>query len=114
MLPDLQQLLLKYIPSKEIKKRLINRQIKINNEAVTNNKLPIDADINTAIDLGNFIYNHIDKIPNCFNIIDIKDFFGTGETTNIKEVQFLSDYTLLSFSKKDHVIFKRIKNNFFK
>lgn len=108
---ELHQILLKHIPSKEIKARLNNKQVKVNNEPVSSSKIDVDVIDEAWEELGNFVFRHIDKIPNCFNFIDIKDFFGEGET-NIEAVSFLSDFTLVSISKIEHFVFKRLPKTF--
>lgn len=98
----LRELLIDFIPSKEIKTRLANGQIKVNNEIVKEN---IELDVQEGYwFLGDFIYFNCRFILNSKIIGDVKNFFGP-ENTNIKTHEFLTGFTLISFSKKDHLVF---------
>lgn len=102
----LRDILIKHIPSKEIKQRLNNKQIKLNNEVVTNTNIELNVE-NNFTDLGDFLLSS--ELPFVAKIFDIKDFFGPGET-NVKSLQFLKNYTLITISKREHFVYKNLKN----
>lgn len=107
----LQEILSHFLPSGESKKRLANKQIKINNIAV------VDKTINVNVgdgfwELGDFLcalpkkeLEAINAFKNIGIIEDIKDWFGDAEPTNIEQLKFLEGFTLISISKKEHFIF---------
>lgn len=91
------------IPVKEIKGRFANKQIKINNVLCT----AIDHDIRIQDgywDLGDFLFYNMTSLKTFMFIDDIKDLFGEC-ASNIEALKFLSGYTLLSISKKEHFVF---------
>lgn len=90
-------------PVKDIRSRFANMQIKINNETCT----AIDAKLNIGDgywELGEFIAINAKHLDDKLKVLDIKNFFGTGKT-NIKSLEFLSGFTLVSISKKEHFVF---------
>jgi hypothetical protein len=111
MIANLNQLLLNHIPSKEIKARLKNKQIKVNNEVVTNSSFDFEISLEHPIELGDFVFSNIEKMPKLFRVIDIKDFFGE-EDTNLEGVKFLSNFILISISKREHFVYKRYLNHY--
>lgn len=100
------------MPSKELKARFANGQIKVNNEVIKDMNFEIEVMPETCQDLGEFLF--YDKaIASWFTplrmiIFDIRDMFDA----NIKHPSLakLNDYTLVSWSKKDEFVFKKIKN----
>ena len=101
----LRELLVSLIPSKEIKSRLANGQIKINNISVKEN---IELNVQDGYwELGDFIFYNSKSIGIHPILGDIKDFFGTDtdEPTNIHDLDFLSAFTLISISKREHFVF---------
>lgn len=104
----LKELLLNFIPSRELKSRIANGQIRINNEVVTN--VAIDLNIQDGYwTLGDFIYHQLnDDVNKALQIANtlsnFRDFFGEPET-NIKYLKFLSGYTLIKISKKEEYVF---------
>lgn len=95
------------LKSNEIKARLSNGQIKVNNELVTDSKIEVEVDDDfDPIEIGEFIFQNLDLIPHIFRVIDIKSFFGKESTTNINAAKFLEKYILISTSKKEHIVFK--------
>lgn len=119
-IPTFRELLLSLMPSKEIKQRFANKQIKINNIPIKNLDIDLEFKTNWSVDLGTFLAMDvidIDKLIPCKRIgIDFKDFFGEHDfegTTGNSPVYLrpLRKYTLLSISKTEHFVFKRkIKN----
>lgn len=113
MVMTLHQTLLQLADSNELKVRLKNRQIKLNNEVVTDTKIefPTDETFNKVgyMELGEFIYENIDRLR-ChmpwYKVWDIRDFFGPGET-NIPWLAWLSDYDVVVISKKEQYVFRR-------
>lgn len=90
------------LPVKEIRSRFANKQIKINNQLCT--ALDHNVDIEDGYwELGDFIFLNSSAIIHK-PWIDIKDFFGPTKT-NIKDLRFLSGYTLITISKKEHFVF---------
>ncbi len=90
------------LPVKEIRNRFANKQIKINNQLCTalDHKLEIE---DGYWELGDFIFLNGSAITHK-PWVDIKDFFGPTKT-NIKSLRFLSGFTLVSISKKEHFVF---------
>lgn len=90
------------LPVKEIRQRFANKQIKINNQLCT--ALDHNVDVGDGYwELGDFLFINgaaIESKP----WVDIKDFFGPTKT-NIKSLRFLSGFTLISISKKEHFVF---------
>lgn len=90
------------LPVKEIRSRFANKQIKINNQLCT--ALDHKLDIHDGYwELGDFIFLNSSAIQTK-PWIDIKDFFGPTKT-NIIPLRFLSGFTLVSISKKEHFVF---------
>lgn len=100
----IREILKQYIPSNEIKQRFNNKQIKLNNEVITdlNQVLSIHSDF--SMDLGDFICEHFDRLKHIFYYGNIRDWFGDFET-NVKKFKFLGAYHVLEFSKKDAIVF---------
>lgn len=90
------------LPVKEIRSRFANKQIKVNNDLCT--ALDHNVDVEDGYwELGDFIFlnaAHIHKNE----FLDIKDFFGNRKT-NVKGLEFLSGFTLISISKREHYVF---------
>lgn len=97
----LREILINFIDSKEIKVRIVNNQIRVNNEVVIDRELDIPIQSLDNSDLGCFLVDNNVKLP---KFVDIREFFGEGDT-NIKELEFLSGYTLISISKKQEYVF---------
>lgn len=110
------ELLLEHIPSKEIKQRMSNKQIKINNEVIKNFEVEMNLDYNDVIDLGTFHTTLDMNVLNKINLgksvgIDFKDFFGVHDYQNTngdspKYLHVFRDYTLLTISKNEHFVLK--------
>lgn len=68
----LHEFLLNFIPSKEIKTRLKNNQIKVNNEVIDTTKLELNT-LDYCIDYPNFMIGYFSEIPHakksCFLLI---------------------------------------------
>lgn len=100
---NLRETLRAFVNAKEVKTRLNNNQIKINNEVVKD--LDIELNIQEHYwELSDFIFinsEHLRLFPILGNV---RDFFGE-EPTNIKELEFLTGYTLISISKKEEYVF---------
>lgn len=100
------------IPSKEIKQRLSNGNIKVNNVKVKSYDVDADIDMSGYLELSEFITMNIEFLPK-FLILpkyaDIKDFFGTPTLeepqTNINKLKFLMGFVLISVSKTEHFVF---------
>ena len=100
----LKQLLLEFIPSNEIKSRLKNKQIKVNNEVIDNFNIDIPT-LGHYEDFGDFLFwNITDENKNALKNFNVRDFFG-GELTNINKLDFLTGYILISVSKKEEYVF---------
>lgn len=100
----LREILLVFLDSKEIKIRIGNKQIKVNNEIVTDRELEIPIQSLDNSELGCFLYDNNIKLPVFGNI---RDFFG-NEPTNIKSLNFLTGYTLITISKKQEYVFMNL------
>lgn len=109
----LKDILLLFLPSNEIKIRIKNKQIKINNEIVSDSNILFDiqAEIVEIEDkrylqgyweLGDFLF--LNEPFNLLSFVNVKDLFGS-EPTNLYNLHFLTGYTLLSLSKKEHYVF---------
>lgn len=102
------------IPTKEIKQRFANRQIKVNGNVV--DALDHDIPIQDGYwELGDFIYEcmkssdkdfcrHLTMLKFYFNS-DITTFFGGCNMINNKAAKFLSGFVCLTLSKKEHIVF---------
>lgn len=126
---NIREILAKFGPSKEMKQRLSNGQIKVNNEVVrsfdveVNILLPETADIfgqgpDKIVELAEFLMEsgidlqQLDGLRKAAGL-DIKDFFGTqskDNITNIDKFKFLSHFVLVSISKKEHYVFVNLDN----
>lgn len=107
------------LPTKEVRQRFANRQLKINNVLCTalDHKIKIKLEYTEAEkdedkklisyrEFGEFLtLNNFDS-P-LAKVLDIKDFFGE-EPTNIKQFEFVTGYTLISISKKEHFVFMNL------
>jgi len=101
----LQEILKEYVPSAEIKQRIKNKQIKINNVVVDNTNIELDV-TGHYWSLGNFIlYNLTGVIGDALSIFPIKDEFNES---SIPLLNFCEGYILLTISKKEDFVF--IKN----
>jgi hypothetical protein len=95
-----------FLPAKEVKLRLQNKQIKVNNTVVTNQSYSIELINEEYIELGEFLFgksSNFDK--SLFNVFDFKDFFGFYPT-NVSGFEFFTNYTLIQISKKEFYVFK--------
>ena len=96
----------KGIYSKEIKARLSNGNIKLNDETI---KEDIDLDINDVEDVGEFLF----KLVSNKNYVEQLKFFGLENiiNSNINNdlTNFLNNFFILRFSKKDLLILKKNK-----
>jgi hypothetical protein len=101
----LKELLLQFIPSNEIKSRVKNKQIKINNDIIDNINIEIDIIPDYYLDLADFVYYNIEFLKNI-------EYFGIenliGSDTNIEKYQFLTEYYLLTISKKEKFVFFKL------
>jgi len=96
------------IPSKELKTRIKNKQIKLNNEVIETTNIELNVDWKSPMDLGCFIFYNITILPRFIYFNNIKSFFGDEEKTNIQSLQFLSNYILISISKKEHIVLPKL------
>lgn len=103
---SLRKILLDFIPSNEIKSRFKNKQLKINNEVVTDLNIELNV-IGKPISLGDFIFNNLNtNLAKLLKVVNVRDFFGDGEETNLNHLKFLKGYTLITLSKKEEYVFK--------
>lgn len=114
---NLRELLSLFGPSKEIKQRMNNKQIKINNEVITSFDVEVDIDFNwethKLVEAPDFLMDSGLDLSQLAGMkgygIDILDFFGSPtikeDPTNIEKFAFLSQYVLVSISKREHYIF---------
>lgn len=105
-------------PSKEMKQRLNNGQIKINNQVVKSFDVEYDFDYEfegEALELADFLCNNgIDlrqlTLLKSYTGLNVIDLFGAptllADDTNIEKFEFLKEYVVLSISKKEHYVFK--------
>lgn len=112
----LREILLNFIPSKDIRIRLNNKQIKVNNEVVIDGNLELNITgewlemdevkyLNGWWEFGDFLYYNVEALEGIpSRLFDLKDFFGE-EPTNIKQLEFLTGYILISLSKREHYVF---------
>lgn len=105
----IREILKNYIPSNEIKQRLNNKQIKLNNQIVTDLNTMMDILPDWRMDLGDFIFNNADRLKHITYFGNIRDWFGDYDT-NVTKFKFLGAYDLLEFSKKDGIVFLREPN----
>lgn len=121
---NIRELLLHFGPSAEMKQRLKNGQIKINNQVIKSFDVEADFDISSQLEdeylpkyeeLPEFIIENVPNLKQLLNRkrymgLDIMNFFGSPTLkegpTNIKQYEFLEGYVLLSISKKEHFVFK--------
>lgn len=116
---NVRELLSLFGPSKEIKQRMNNGQIKFNNIPIKSFDVEVDIDFDwethKLVELSDFLMdsgmnlNQLLKMKR-FIGLDILDFFGSDtikeRPTNIPKFEFLRDYVLVSISKKEHYVFK--------
>ena len=109
-----------FLPYKEIKYRMQRNQLLWNQYIITENMLTNDIQIENddiiIIEFDDWLYNHRNIIKNQLEIelfdtlckiFDIKDFFGKEEETNIEIFKHLSEFNILSLSKKQqYIIYK--------
>lgn len=89
-----------FIPSSEIKRRINNKQIKWNNKVVEG--IEEVGEISGYWELGDFLFMNA-PLPQCLHWFDVKEFFGM-ESTNVRSLNFLTGYNLLTLSKKEHFV----------
>lgn len=94
------------VPSKEIKTRFKNKQIKLNGQDVDNIELDIEDFI---MECGEFLCNFYDdkqiKSLNIWkNMCDCKPTELFGESSTIKLLDNLESFNCLSISKNEHYI----------
>jgi hypothetical protein len=100
-----------HIPSNEVKTRLKNKQVKINNEIVTNSDQEIDVIIDDYQDLGKWLTDHLSdhqgaiRVANTIAPGGFRDFFGP-DPTNVPSLMFFTEYTLITVSKREEYVFK--------
>ena len=90
------------LKANEIKQRLNNGQIKLNNDVI---KIDIDIEVSEIIDAGDFIFNMIENgktSVKIFNIIPIEDFFGSNIDNELNR-----NFQFLRISKKEFFIIKK-------
>lgn len=113
---NLRELFSLFGPSKEIKQRMNNGQLKINNEVIKS----FDVEVNIAfdwethklVDVADFLMDsglNLTQLARMKAVgIDIFDFFGSPKEdgpTNIDKFRFLQNYVLVSISKREHYVF---------
>lgn len=116
---NVRELLSLFGPSKEIKQRMNNGQIKFNNIPIKSFDVEVDVqfdwETHKLVELSDFLMDSgidLNQLLNLkkFSGLDILDLFGTetinDNPTNIKKFEFLKDYVLVSISKKEHYVFK--------
>lgn len=108
------------VPSKELKQRLSNKQLKINNNPISKLEIEINFDPNEdLVDLGTFLTTLTNDTLRNLNLaksvgIDFKDFFGEHDFENTRGdspaymLQF-REFILLTISKNEFFVFKRNK-----
>lgn len=113
---NLRDVLSFYCPSKEIKQRINNGQIKINNRVIKNLDVEVSFDYDNVkqVDLPDFLMdsglelNQINQLK-VFGDFNIMNFFGSPTLdegpTNINKFGFLRGFILLSLSKKEHYVY---------
>lgn len=113
---NLRDVLSFYCPSKEIKQRINNGQIKINNKVVKNLDVEVSFEYDNVkqVDLPDFLVdsgldlNQLTMLKN-YADLNIMDLFGSPTLdeglTNINKFKFLSGFILLSLSKKEHYVY---------
>lgn len=102
----LRDILLKFIFSKDIKQRLSNGQIKVNNTSVSNADMLLNVK-DEYVELPLWIIDNLPLVTKANLIcIDFKDLFGTDEPTNIEVFKHFEKFTLVSISKREHFVFK--------
>lgn len=114
---NIRELLSLFGPSKEIKQRMSNKQIKINNEVITSFDVEVDIDFewetHKLVDAPDFLMDSGLDLGQLVGMkaygVDIFDFFGSPTIkdgpTNIEKFAFLSNYVLVSISKREHYVF---------
>lgn len=102
------------IPTKEIKQRFANKQLKVNGNIVDalDHNVPI---MDGYWELGDFIFESMKSsdeefckhltILKVFINSDITTFFGGCNISNNKAAKFLSGFVCLTLSKKEHYVF---------
>lgn len=104
----IREILKQHIPSNEIKQRFNNKQIKLNNEVVTDLNQVLSIDPELSWDLGDFIFYNVERLTPLIQhqgiLGNVRGWFGDFDT-NIKKFRFLGAYDLLEFSKKDAIVF---------
>ncbi len=121
---NLRNVLAFYCPSNEIKQRLKNGQIKINNVPVKSLDVECDFDYDNVkqIDLPDFLMDsgldlHQLTVLRTYGDFNIMDLFGSPTLeegpTNIPQFEFLRGYVLLSISKREHYVYvnNELKND---
>lgn len=112
----IKELILTFIPSKEIKQRISNKQIKLNNIPITDMTIEVDFNTSKFDELGCFLVKEIvplGKILKFKNLgFDFKDFFGEHDFENTSGdspvyLRPLRDYILLTLSKTEMYVFKK-------
>jgi hypothetical protein len=114
---NLRELLSLFGPSKEIKQRMSNKQIKINNEVITSFDVEVDIKFNwethQLVEAPEFLMDSGLDLSQLAGMksygISILDFFGSPtikeDPTNIEKFAFLTNYVLVTISKREHYIF---------
>lgn len=106
----LHDILKHFLPSNEIKNRIANKQLKLNNKIITSKMLKNEIIFNISFwEFDDFVYNWMKtlnkkQIQLVFICNNIEDFFGP-EPSNIKTLNFLTGFSLLSLSKKEKFVF---------
>jgi hypothetical protein len=115
---NLRELFSLFGPSKEIKQRMSNGQLKINNKVIKSFDVEVNIDFDwethKLVELSDFLMDSGLDLGQLVKMkafgIDIMDFFGSPTLndgpTNIKKFEFLENYVLVSISKKEHYVFK--------
>lgn len=113
---NLRNVLAFYCPSNEIKQRLKNGQIKINNVVVKSLDVECNFDYDNVKEreLPEFLMDsgldlHQLTLLKTYANFNIMDLFGSPTLeeglTNIEKFKFLSGYVLLTISKREHYVF---------
>jgi hypothetical protein len=114
---NLRELFSLFGPSKEIKQRMSNGQLKINNEVIKSFDVEVDIDFewetHKLVDAPDFLMDSGLDLGQLVGMkafgVDIFDFFGSPTIkdgpTNIDKFAFLSNHVLVSISKREHYVF---------
>lgn len=101
----LRELILEKIPANEIKVRVNNKQLKLNQVSLSLADLQQEVGNKELKELGDFVYENLYRIPESVKRrhINLRDFFGT-EPTNYQTLAWVTEYHLLTLSKREEYV----------